>query len=85
MNSWRLARGGFQEEMKLILHEDEGDEVYAVDINVTMQEIKKPASVMVGTEGTLSSVPSTGDAVTGILILDPEKSGHGEMLCEMRT
>jgi hypothetical protein len=71
---------GFQEEMKMRVHEDEGDEVYAIDINETMQEIKKPASVKVGAEDTLSSVPSTGDAVTRILILNPERSGHEEML-----
>jgi hypothetical protein len=45
-----VSHRGFQEEMKVIVHQDEGDEVYAIDINEAVQEIKKPASVMIGTE-----------------------------------
>jgi hypothetical protein len=60
----------FHYEMKMVGHEDEGDQTNSVGLNRTGKEFQKFRSIELGQEDLLSSVAPAGHVVAGVFILD---------------
>jgi hypothetical protein len=73
---------GLYDEMKVSGHEDEGEQLYAIDIEGPREQFEKSLPIIIGKKDALSSIPSAGDMVIGIFILYAERAGHGEILPE---
>jgi len=71
--------------MKMVDHEDEGDQSDVVDLYRAGEKFKKFLSVGIRQENWLSSVAPARDMVTCIVILDAQGAGHAWMIAGARA
>ena len=65
-----VCMGCFHDEVKMVVHEDKGDESDLVDLDGPGKEVEEFSSVGISCEDSLPPVTSTGHVVIGVLILD---------------
>ena len=58
------------DKMEMVAHEDKGDEADLIDLKRPGKELKEFPSVGITPKDVLPSVPSAGDVVAGVLVLN---------------
>ena len=71
-----IAPWGFHQEMKVVAHQDVGENLGLVDVRGAPQQIEKGQAVGIGGKDILSVITATGYMVIGILELDPKRPCH---------
>ena len=79
MNSARLTRGGLEEKMKVVAHEQVAVELDGVDREGLAEELKETPAVGVVLIDVFLFIAPAGDVAEGAGILDAERSGHGRL------
>ena len=67
---------GFHQEMKVVAHQDIGEDFCLVNVRGASQQIQKGQSVGIGGKDILSVVTATGYMIIGIFELDPKRPCH---------
>jgi hypothetical protein len=62
--------------MKVVAHQDVGEDFGLVDVRGAFKQIEKGQAVGIGKKDNLSVIAATGYMVIGILELDPKWPGH---------
>ncbi len=62
--------------MELIGHQDVGQYFCLVDVNGSLEEVKRDGSVKVVSKDPLTGITSTGHMIVGILKLDSKRPRH---------
>ena len=76
MNSWRLPRGGPDQEMKMVFHENVGQNFDLVDFPGLVQEGKKGRSVPIIRKDPLPGIPPAGHMIMRIRKLNSQRPRH---------
>ena len=71
-----IPPGGFHQEMKVVAHQDVGEDLSLVYFRGTSQQIEKGQAVGIGGKDILSVVTATGYMIIGIFELDPKWPCH---------
>lgn len=66
-----IPQGCLHQQVKVVTHQDIGENLGLVDIRRSAQEIEKGRAVGIGGKDRLAGVTSAGDMVVSILVLDP--------------
>jgi hypothetical protein len=82
---FQICARRFDDKMKVVDHEDEGDQTDLVDLYRTGEKFKKFLSVGIGQENFLSSVAPASDIVTCVFILDAQSAAHAWMIAGARV
>lgn len=72
----KVSQGGFDKEMKVVHHQDIGQDINLVDVARSPQKIEECCIVGIRREYCLTRIASTGDMVVGILKLDSQGPRH---------
>ena len=76
----QIAQGGFNQKMKMVAHEDISMQFHVVNLEVLDKGQKESSPISVVSENVLSFVPTAGDMINSIGILDSEWPGHSLLL-----
>ena len=71
-----IPPGGFNQEMKVVAHQDIGEDLSLVYFRGTSQQIEKGQAVGIGGKDILSVITATGYMIIGIFELDPKWPCH---------
>ena len=66
----KVCARGFDDEMKMVGHKDEGEQMDLIDFKGAGKKVEKLLSVVVSEKNMLPSVAPAGDVVAGVFILD---------------
>jgi len=73
-----VAFGGFDEQVKVVAHEDVAVKLYTVNIDRLNEHLDETLSVSVFFEGVIAFVSPAGDMVHCAGILDAKRASHGK-------
>jgi hypothetical protein len=72
----QVAQGGFDEEMKVVLHEDISQDLDLVNLLRLLQDRKERRPVPVAGKNPLPGIPPAGQMIIRIFKLDPQRPRH---------
>jgi hypothetical protein len=71
-----ISPRGFHQQMKVVAHQDVGEDLGLVDVRRASQQIEKGKAVGIGAKDILSVIAATGYMIIGILELDSKWPCH---------
>jgi len=71
-----ISPGGFHQKMKMVAHQNIGEDLGLVNVRRASQQIKKDRTVGIGEKDILPVVSAAGYMIIGILKLDPKGTCH---------
>lgn len=72
----KVSEGRFDQEVKMVYHEDIGVQLDGIDVQGLSEYLEKTSSISIVFEDCLPFIPTTGDVVDSVGVLDSKRPGH---------